>query len=193
MPQPDKISALGETAPETLPEDIRDVYARCEEKIGFVPNVLRAYSLDAGKFRAFRAMSNDLMSGESPLSRLEREMIAVAVSSVNHCYYCLAAHGAAVRQLSEDPELGEMICKNWRAAELPQRQRAMLEFACKLTQSPAEMAEEDRQKLFDAGFDALAVFHIAAVAGFFNMSNRIAAAIDMMPNREYHYMARERR
>ena len=191
MPQPDYVSALGEVPREELPEDIQSVFARCEEKLGFVPNVLRAYTLDAGKLRAFRTMYNDLMLGDSSLSPLEREMIAVVVSAVNRCYYCLVAHGAAVRELSGDPELGEMLTKNYRTAKLSPRQQAMLDFAHKLTESPDKIEEADRLALSDAGFDKTAVFHIASVAGFFNMSNRVAVAIDMIPNREYHHIARK--
>jgi uncharacterized peroxidase-related enzyme len=130
------------------------------------------------------------MLGDSGLSKLEREMIAVAVSSINHCYYCLTAHGAAVRQLSGDPAFGEMMAMNWRAAALSPRQKAMLEFAVKLTETPAKMVEEDRQALRDAGFSNRDIWDIASTAAFFNMSNRVAAAIDMRPNDEYHGMAR---
>lgn len=193
MSDMEKVSALGVPPVEELPEDLRGVFSRCEEKIGFVPNVLRAYSLDAGKFRAFRGMFNDLMLGESPLSPLEREMIAVVVSSANHCHYCLVAHGAAVRELSGDPELGDTLCFNYRQAELSPRLRAMLDFVHKLTTTPDQTGAEDRDKLAAAGFDALAIFHIAITAGFFNMSNRVATAIDMRPNREYYAMARTKK
>jgi uncharacterized peroxidase-related enzyme len=165
-------------------------FAKCEEKLGMVPNVLLAYAFDEKKLRAFTDTYNDLMLGDSGLSKLEREMIAVAVSSINHCYYCLTAHGAAVRQLSGDPAFGEMMAMNWRAADLSPRQRAMLEFAVKLTESPAKMVEEDRQALRDAGFSDRDIWDIASTAAFFNMSNRLAAAIDMRPNDEYHEMAR---
>jgi uncharacterized peroxidase-related enzyme len=117
-------------------------------------------------------------------------MIAVAVSSVNHCYYCLTAHGAAVRQLSRDPELGEMMVMNYRAAALSPRQKAMLDFAVKLTERPDTIEEKDRQDLREAGFSDRDIWDIASVAGFFNMSNRVAAAVDMRPNGEYHAMAR---
>jgi uncharacterized peroxidase-related enzyme len=130
------------------------------------------------------------MLGQSGLSKLEREMIAVAVSSINQCYYCLTAHGAAVRQLSGDPAFGEMMAMNWRAAALSPRQRAMLEFAVKLTETPAKMVEEDRQALRAAGFSDRDIWDIAATVAFFNMSNRLAAAIDMRPNAEYHALAR---
>jgi uncharacterized peroxidase-related enzyme len=127
--------------------------------------------------------------GPSGLSKLEREMIAVVTSSINHCY-CLTAHGAAVRQLSGDPALGELMVMNYRAAELPARQRAMLDFAAKLAEAPDKIVEADRQALRDCGFSDADIWDIAAVASFFNMSNRMAAATDMMPNPEYHRQAR---
>jgi uncharacterized peroxidase-related enzyme len=135
-------------------------------------------------------MYNDLMLGESGLTKLEREMIAVVVSSVNHCYYCLTAHGAAVRQLSGDPALGEMMVMNYRAANLSPKQKAMLDFAAKLTETPAKIEEADRAALRAAGFSDRDIWDIASTVGFFNMSNRVAAATDMRPNPEYHGMAR---
>jgi uncharacterized peroxidase-related enzyme len=117
-------------------------------------------------------------------------MIAVVTSSINHCFYCLTAHGAAVRQLSGDPALGELMVMNYRAAELPARQRAMLDFAAKLAEAPDKIVEADRQALRDCGFSDADIWDIAAVASFFNMSNRMAAATDMMPNPEYHRQAR---
>ena len=135
-------------------------------------------------------MYNDLMLGPSGLSKLEREMIAVAVSSHNHCYYCLVAHGAAVRQISGDAALGELMAMNYRAARLSKRQRAMLDFAVKLTREPWEVDEPDREALRRAGFTDRDIWDISAVAGFFNMSNRVASATDMRPNSVYHGMAR---
>ena len=165
-------------------------FDKCEEKLGLVPNVLKAYAFDDVKLRAFTDMYNDLMLGASSLSKLEREMIAVAVSSVNHCFYCLTAHGAAVRQYSGDPKLGELMVMNYRVADLSEKQRAMLDFAVKLTEKPAEIVEGDRQALRDVGFSDRDIWDIASVTGFFNMSNRVAAATDMKPNEEYHGMVR---
>ncbi|WP_443266051.1 peroxidase-related enzyme [Xanthobacter sp. NM-25] len=165
-------------------------FNKCQEKLGFVPNVLQAYAFDMAKLGAFSAMYNDLMLAPSGLSKLEREMIAVAVSSVNRCYYCLTAHGAAVRQLSGDPVLGEQMVMNYRAARLEPRQRAMLDFAVKLTERPHEIEEADRAVLRAAGFSERDIWDIGAVTGFFNMSNRIAAATDMRPNLAYHSQAR---
>ena len=183
------ITALDGAAAE-LSDTTKAYFAKCEEKLGLVPNVLVAYAFDEKKLRAFTDMYNDLMLGESGLSKLEREMIAVAVSSINHCFYCLTAHGAAVRQLSGDPKLGEMVAMNFRAADLPARQRAMLDFAVKLTEEPAKIVEEDRAALREAGFSDRDIWDIASTVGFFNMSNRVAAAVDMRPNDEYHAMAR---
>ena len=165
-------------------------FAKCQEKLGFVPNVLSAYAFDNAKLEAFVAMYNDLMLAPSGLSKLEREMIAVAVSSVNRCYYCLVAHGAAVRALSGDPALGELMVMNYRAARLSKRQRAMLDFAVKLTAEPWTVEEEDREALRKVGFSQRDVWDIAAVTGFYNMTNRVASATDMRPNSVYHGQTR---
>lgn len=161
-------------------------FKKCQDKLGFVPNVLVAYAFDNTKLETFAAMYNDLMLGESGLSRLEREMIAVAVSSQNRCYYCLTAHGAAVRQYSGNPLLGEHLVMNYRVARFSKRQRAMLDFAVKMTTQPWTIEETDRERLRRAGFTDRDIWDISAVAGFFNMSNRVASATDMRPNTIYH-------
>jgi uncharacterized peroxidase-related enzyme len=165
-------------------------FRKCQDKLGFVPNVLLAYAFDMTKLETFVAMYNDLMLGDSGLSRLEREMIAVVVSSQNRCYYCLTAHGAAVRQYSGNPLLGEHLVMNYRVARLNKRQRAMLDFAVKLTASPWSVEEGDRERLRRVGFMDRDIWDISAVAGFFNMSNRVASATDMRPNTVYHGQAR---
>jgi uncharacterized peroxidase-related enzyme len=176
--------------PAALTPEMAAYFAKCEEKLGFVPNVLKAYAFDMPKLDAFVAMYNDLMLAPSGLSKLEREMIAVAVSAHNRCYYCLVAHGAAVRTLSADPVLGELMAMNYRAARLNARERAMLDFAVKLTAEPWTVEERDRAALRKAGFSERDIWDIAAVAGFFNMSNRVASATDMRPNSVYHAQAR---
>ena len=184
-----EITALSlKSAP--LTPDMAAYFAKCEEKLGFVPNVLKAYAFDMTKLAAFVGLYNDLMLAPSGLSKLEREMIAVAVSAQNRCYYCLVAHGAAVRQLSGDPVLGELMAMNFRAARLSKRERAMLDFAVKLTAEPWRVEEEDRAALRRAGFSDRDIWDIAAVAGFFNMTNRVASATDMRPNSVYHGQAR---
>ena len=173
-----------------LPPQTQKYFDICQEKLGMVPNVLQAYASNVEKLNAFTAMYNEMMLGDSGLSKLEREMIAVCVSSINKCFYCLTAHGAAVRQLSGDPMLGELMVMNWRAAELDARQTAMLEFAEKMTVASHKIQEVDRQALRAVGFSDRDIWDIANVAGFYNMSNRVASATDMRPNEEYHAQAR---
>jgi len=186
MTRPDAPTALDLPPVEPLPPDTQAYFEKCEEKLGLVPNVLRAYAFDVAKLDAFAAMYNDLMLGESGLSKLEREMIAVVVSAVNRCFYCLTAHGQAVRALSGDPALGEHLVMNWRTASLDPRQRAMLAFAEKVTVESAKVEEADREHLRQNGYTDRDIWDIVAVAGFFNMTNRIASATDMRPNPEYH-------
>jgi uncharacterized peroxidase-related enzyme len=160
------------------------------DKLGFVPNVFSTYSLRPRRLRNFMTMYNEIMLSESGLSKLEREMIAVVVSSANRCYYCLVAHGAAVRELSGDPELGEMMALNYRVAKLDARQRAMLDFTWKLTMTPHLVDDADREGLRAVGLANEDIFDLAETVAFFNLSNRIASTTDMMPNREYHRQTR---
>ena len=189
MPQPKHIVKVPKLPdPATLDDDIKKYFSKCEEKLGLIPYVLRAYTANPDKFRAFSRFYNTLMLDEErcKLTKLEREMIAVVVSSANHCYYCLVAHGQAVRELSGDPQLGEMMVMNYRVAELTPRQRAMLDFAWKLTLTPHDTGEADREGLRKVGFTDQDIFDISDTAAFFNYTNRVAHAVDMMPNPEYH-------
>ncbi|MEM6615664.1 MAG: peroxidase-related enzyme [Pseudomonadota bacterium] len=179
-------TALDLPMDEPLDEDIGAVFAKCVEKLGLVPNVLKAYAFDQTKLRAFMAFYNDLMLGPSGLTKLEREMIAVVVSSANRCFYCLTAHGQAVRLFSDDPILGEILVMNYRAADLSERHRAMLDFAWALTTEPHVVDDAHRAGLRAVGFSDRDIWDIASVVGFFNMTNRLATATDMRPNPEYH-------
>lgn len=184
------VTALDLPPMDPMPSDIAKYLSICEEKLGLVPNVLTAHVFHEEKFRSFSALYNELMLAESGLSKLEREMIAVVVSSVNRCYYCLVAHGQAVRELSGDPLLGELMVMNYRAADLSKRHRTMLDYSAKLTEEPSKVTGTDRQILRDAGFSDHDIWDIANVVGFFNMSNRLAIAVDMTPNDAYHSMSR---
>ena len=175
---------------QSLPESTKKYFSICKEKLGLIPNVLKAYSHNIEKLNTFTAMYNELMLGDSGLSKLDREMIAVVVSSINRCYYCQVAHGASVRQLSKNPELGEKLIMNFKIADLNSRERSMLNFASKLTKKSYAISEKDRQKLRNNGFSDSDIWDIASVVGFFNMSNRVASATKMEPNEEYHSMAR---
>ena len=183
-------TALDLPLPDPLPEDVAELFEKCQAKLGLIPNVLVAYAHRPDKLRAFGAMYNDLMLGPSGLSKLEREMIAVTVSAHNRCWYCQVAHGAQVRALSGDPRLGEALVMNWRAADLSARQKAMLDFSMRMTTDSAAIVEADRAVLRGHGFSDEDIWDIAAVAGFFNMSNHMASAVGMQPNDDYHAMAR---
>ena len=186
-----KTTALDLAPPGPLPEDVAELFAKCQEKLGLIPNVLIAYAHNPSKLHAFSLMYNTLMLGPSGLSKLEREMIAVAVSALNRCWYCLVAHGAAVRLLSGSPELGEALVMNHRYAEITPRQRAMIEFARQITTDSAGTGEASRAALRDHGFTEADIWDIADTAAFFNMSNRLASAVGMVPNPEYHAQGRK--
>jgi uncharacterized peroxidase-related enzyme len=190
MPQPNHISKLGVPDEASLDQDLRVIWRKCADKLGFVPNVLQTYALRPQRLRNFMAMYNEVMLSDSGISKLEREMIAVVVSAANRCYYCLVAHGAAVRQLSGDAQLGEMMAFNYRVAMLPSRQRQMLDFAWKLTTTPHLVDDTDRDALSQQGFTDADIFDISETVAFFNLSNRMASATDMIPNAEYHTQAR---
>ncbi|WP_166267579.1 peroxidase-related enzyme [Marinobacter caseinilyticus] len=192
MPQNQHVVALDLPIPdlEALPEETRKYFQICQDKLGMIPNVLTAYSQNLAQLEGFTRLYNELMLGESELSKLEREMVAVVVSSENKCYYCLVAHGAAVRVLSGDPTLGEHMVMNYRTARLDTRQRAMLDFASALTLTPATTTESQIQTLRDAGLSDRAIWDLSNLIGFYNMTNRVAIASDMQPNLDYHSQSR---
>ena len=176
---------------ELLDEEMKHYINVCKEKLGMVPNVILANASDQDRLKNFVNFYNRLMLKEAHLSKLEREMIAVVVSSCNKCFYCLIAHGAAVRQLSKNQYLGDELMINYRSASLNKRHKLMLDFSFKLTENPSKVDNSDRNILREAGFSEEEILEIVEVASFFNMSNRIAAGTDMRPNAEYHNMGRE--
>jgi uncharacterized peroxidase-related enzyme len=173
-----------------LSAEMQAYFDKCEEKLGYVPNVLRSYGFDDAKLQAFADYRQELVQNAENLSKLEIEMIATVVSAQNRCFYCITVHGNSVRQLSGDPILGEMMVMNYRAARLPKRQRAMLDFAVKMTVESWAVEEEDRERLRRVGFGDRDIWDIASIAAFYNMTNRLASATDMRPNTAYHGQAR---
>ncbi len=171
-------------------DQVKNYLEIVQQKLGFIPNVLAAFAKFPKQFEGFTKLYNALMLGESGLTKLEREMIAVTVSSENHCFYCLVAHGSAVRELSNDPQLGERIAANFRSAELPKKQEELLSFTKKLTKDPSEINENDRKRLRDVGYSDRDIWDISAIVGLFNMTNRLASATEMEPNNNYHNLAR---
>jgi uncharacterized peroxidase-related enzyme len=186
-----EVSRFGEPPESELPDDIKAVYEKNRAKLGFVPNVFRAYARRPEHFRAFMAYHDVLMKGPSNLERAEREAIVVAVSSENRCQYCMVAHGAALRILGKDAITAEQISNNWRTADITPRMRAMLAFASRVNQSGFAATEHEIDELHLAGFSDDDIWDIAAIAAFFGFSNRMAGVMDMRPNDEFYRMGRD--
>ncbi|MDI3305534.1 MAG: peroxidase-related enzyme [Acetobacteraceae bacterium] len=175
---------------EEVPEDIRARMLAVQEKAGFIPNVFLLLARRPEEFRAFMAYHDALMDKREGLTAAEREMIVVAISSANQCQYCVVAHGAILRIRAKDPTISELVAANWRKADISPRQKAMLGFALKVSQEAHLVTEADRQALRDAGFTEEEIWDIAAISAFFSMSNRLANATELRPNREFHAMGR---
>ncbi len=186
----ERISWFPIAARATLSPEAQALFAQLDEKLGFVPNVFLAFAWKGARFDLWRAHFEALMQPSPGLTRAEREMISVVVSMKNGCLYCLAAHGFSVRALTKDPVLGDRITLDYTRAGLPARQRAVLDYAVKITVEPAACEEADLDALRGHGFVDEDIWDIAEVAAMFNFTNRLASATGMMPNRQYHAMAR---
>lgn len=173
-------------ADDDLPDDIRKLFAKAEATVGFVPNVLRAYAWRPDRFRAWFAHYRQLHEPTEHLDEAEREMIAVVVSMENSCLYCLVAHGDALRRALGDRVLADRIIFDHRRAGLPPKQRAMLDYAVKITRTPVECDEADLQRLRDAGLTDEEVWDVIEIASMYNFTNRMAMGMGQMPNPEYH-------
>ena len=174
----------------TLPDDIRTRILTVQEKSGFIPNVFLMLAHRPAEFRAFMAYHDTLMDKAEGISKAEREMIVVAVSARNQCQYCVVAHGAILRIRAKNPLIADQVAANWRKADITDKQRAMLDFAMKVTDRANEVNDADHQALRDAGFDDEAIWDIAAIAAFFGMSNRLANVTSLRPNDEFFGMGR---
>ena len=173
-----------------MPPDVKQAIDAASAKAGFTPNVFLAYAWKPEHFRAFFQYYEALMRGESGLSRSEREMIVVAVSAVNSCTYCTVTHGAALRILSKDPYVADHVSANYRHADLTPRERAMLDFAVKVTTESAAIEASDLDAMRARGFSDSEIWDIGAVAAFFSLSNRMANLAGMRPNPEFYTMGR---
>ena len=175
---------------ETLPEDIRSRLLAVQEKSGFIPNVFLTFAFRPDEFRAFFAYHDALMEKDSGLTKAEREMIVVATSSANQCQYCVIAHGAILRIRAKNPHIADQIAVNYRKADITPRQRAMLDFAMKVSREAHLVSEADFTALAAHGFSQDDIWDIAAISAFFALSNRIANVSAMRPNDEFYLMGR---
>jgi uncharacterized peroxidase-related enzyme len=175
---------------DKLPADIRDRILAVQEKSGFVPNVFLTLAYRPDEFRAFFAYHDALMDKDSGLTKAEREMIVVATSSANQCNYCVVAHGAILRIRAKNPQIADQIAINYRKADITPRQRAMLDFAMKVSRAAEEISEQDFADISRHGFSDDDVWDIAAISAFFALSNRMANVTGMRPNDEFYMMGR---
>ncbi|MCA8202207.1 peroxidase-related enzyme [Burkholderia sp. AU33545] len=184
------VSRFPVPALEDLPDDIRERIATVQEKSGFVPNVFLTLAHRPDEFRAFMAYHDALMDKPGNLTKAEREMIVVATSSVNQCQYCVIAHGAILRIRAKDPLIADQVATNYRKADITARQKAMLDFAMKVSQTAHQVGEADFDTLKSHGFTDEDAWDIAAISAFFGMSNRIANVTNMRPNAEFYALGR---
>ncbi len=175
---------------DDVPAEVRELWAVPLEKLGFVPNVLRFLALRPDHLLRFSSYIDELLQGESGLTKAQREMIAVAVSAANRCHYCVVSHSAALRKLTGDPVLADRIATDFRYAELEPKERAMLDWALELTLHPDACGEEDVEALRVAGWSDEEIMDIAEVAAMFNLTNRLASGLGWVPNPEYFTLGR---
>jgi uncharacterized peroxidase-related enzyme len=175
---------------QELPSDLQRLFAKARERLGFVPNVFRVYAYRPQRLSAWFTHFRSLHEPTEGLGAADREMIAVVVSAANRCLYCLVAHGAALRQELGDPVLGELVSYDWRRAELDPRRAAICAYAEKLTLRPRELTRADLQSLLDVGLTLEEAWDVAEIAAMYNLTNRMAMATNMLPNREYSGQAR---
>ncbi|HUY61651.1 MAG TPA: peroxidase-related enzyme [Candidatus Dormibacteraeota bacterium] len=191
--EPEPISWFPVTPETELEPPERALFAKVRERTGAVPNVFRAYAWRPERLRAWFAHFREVMRPTPGLGAREREMISVAVSMTNGCLYCLVAHGAALRELSDDPVIADRLTLDYRRVALPERERAMLDYAVKLTRDPVHCDAADLERLRQLGFSREEVWDIIEVTAMFNFTNRLAMGSGMLPNREDHARCRERR
>ena len=175
---------------DEVPDEVKELWETPLERLGFVPNVMRAYAFRPEHFLRWFAHYDEVMRGESGLTKAQREMIAVVVSVANRCHYCVVSHSAALRKLTEDPAFVDTLATNYKYASLEPAERAMLDFAVKLTTASSECTEDDVERLRAAGWSDEDVFDIAQVAAMFNFTNRLASGLGWQPNPEYFTLGR---
>ena len=192
MAQENKIAVSRFPVPELkdMPEDIRNRIIAVQEKSGFIPNVFLTLAHRPDEFRAFFAYHDALMDKPGNLTKAEREMIVVATSGANQCQYCVIAHGAILRIRAKNPLIADQVATNYRKADITERQKAMLDFAMKVSQSAHRVGEADFEVLKEHGFTEDDAWDIAGISAFFGMSNRLANVTNMRPNAEFYSLGR---
>jgi uncharacterized peroxidase-related enzyme len=186
----ERIAWLRVPPDEEIPDEVKELWQLPLERLGFVPNVLRIFALRPEHLLRWWSYYDELLRGESGLTKAEREMIAVVVSTANRCHYCVVSHSAALRKLTKDPVLVDQLASDYRVAPLESRQRAMLDYALKLTEASHDCGEDDLDALRQAGWTDEDMMDIAQTVAMFNFTNRLASGLGWRPNREYFDLGR---
>ena len=175
---------------DEVPAEVKKLWEKPLERLGFVPNVLRVFALRPQHLLRWWSYYDELLRGESGLTKAQREMIAVVVSATNRCHYCIVSHSAALRKLTEDPVLADQLATGYKYAPLDEKDRAMLDFAVKLTEESDRCSADDVELLRQAGWNDEEIMDIAEVAAMFNYTNRLASGLGWLPNTEYFSLGR---
>ncbi|HEX5967526.1 MAG TPA: peroxidase-related enzyme [Intrasporangium sp.] len=190
MAEDARISYLPVPTADDVPEGVGKLWAKAEEAVGFVPNVFKAQAVNGDQFLAWWNYFNLLVNKDGHLSNADRELLAVVVSNVNRCNYCVISHTAALRTYTEDERTSDNVAVNWRQANLPEREATMAAYAEKLTLHPADVVEADLEPLRAVGLDDHQIMELVQVVGMFNLTNRVSSALGFVPNVEYHSLGR---
>ena len=186
----DRVSLFPLPDINTLPDDLKNKILEVQDKSGFIPNVFLALAHRPEEFRAFFSYHDALMKKESGISKGEREMIVVATSALNECLYCVVAHGAILRIREKNSLIADQLATNYKKADITDRQRAMLDFAVKVSRHANTISDEDIQALAQHGFSDQDAWDIGSIAAFFALSNRLANMANIRPNEEFYHMGR---
>lgn len=186
----DRVSLFPLPDINTLPDDLKNKILEVQDKSGFIPNVFLALAHRPEEFRAFFSYHDALMNKESGISKGEREMIVVATSALNECLYCVVAHGAILRIREKNSLIADQLATNYKKADITDRQRAMLDFAVKVSRHANTISDEDIQALAQHEFSDQDVWDIGSIAAFFALSNRLANMANIRPNEEFYHMGR---
>ena len=186
----DRVSLFPLPDINTLPDDLKNKILETQDKSGFIPNVFLALAHRPEGFRAFFYYHDALVNKESGISKGEREMIVVATSALNECLYCVVAHGAILRIREKNSLIADQLATNYKKADITDRQRAMLDFAVKVSRHANTISDEDIQALAQHGFSDQDVWDIGSIAAFFALSNRLANMANIRPNEEFYHMGR---
>ena len=186
----DRVSLFPLPDINTLPDDLKNKILEVQDKSGFIPNVFLALAHRPDEFRAFFSYHDALMNKESGISKGEREMIVVATSALNECLYCVVAHGAILRIREKNSLIADQLATNYKKADITDRQRAMLDFAVKVSRHANTISDEDIQALAQHGFSDQDVWDVGSIAAFFALSNRLANMANIRPNEEFYHMGR---